>query len=84
MDAHREVSLERRAIISRRSVLGAALGLLGAGLLAPSMSRAASKVQLGIVPVNALTGVYLGGPKPWAGTDIDVESVPCKASQRSR
>jgi ABC-type nitrate/sulfonate/bicarbonate transport system substrate-binding protein len=71
MDAHRDVSLERGSIISRRR----ALGLLGAGLLAPSISRAAFKVQLGIVPVNALTGVYLGGPKPWAGTDIDVETV---------
>jgi NitT/TauT family transport system substrate-binding protein len=60
--------------MNRRQAL-ATLGILGASAAVPRVARAAAKIQLGTVPVNAITAVYIGGAKPWSGLDIEIETV---------
>jgi len=63
------------ARMTRRQAL-AALGIVGAGAALPLATYAATRIQLGTVPVNAITAVYIGGAKPWSGLDMEIETMP--------
>lgn len=59
-----------------------ALGFLGSVVAATTMPKrvlAATKIQVGYLPVVSCTPLYLSAARPWAGTDLEVEPLRLQA-----
>jgi len=67
------------SLIGRRATLGLLASLTAAGVF-PRRVAAATKVQVGYLPVCAMSSIYLEAAKPWAGgADLEVEPLRLQA-----
>jgi len=66
------------SLIDRRATLGLLASAAAAGVV-PRRAAAATKLQVGYLPVNAMSSIYLDAAKPWAGGDLEVEPLRLQA-----
>jgi NitT/TauT family transport system substrate-binding protein len=66
------------SLIGRRATLGLLAASATAGAF-PRRAAAATKLQVGYLPVAAMSSICLDAAKPWAGGDLEVEPLRLQA-----
>jgi ABC-type nitrate/sulfonate/bicarbonate transport system substrate-binding protein len=70
---------KQRASMSRRHALGVLGSALAASTVRPRRATAATKIQVGYLPVISCTPIYLEAAQPWAGGNLEVEPLRLQA-----